>query len=182
MSTNSNYTADYFSKNIGRFSKFLQHLDAGPCHLLEIGCFEGRSTRWLLDHIAVHPESTVSCVDIYWQPLFLSNMKGQFKVNLHEGPSRAILPTLPRQHFDFIYVDGSHETIDVLEDAVLSFRLLKTGGILGFDDYRWKNKERGQKRNVPKPAIDAFRKIYKRKIDALTTFGSYQYWARKLSD
>lgn len=39
--------------------------------------------------------------------------------------------------FDFIYVDGLHLSQDVLYDALLSFDLLKVGGILIFDDYLW---------------------------------------------
>ena len=37
--------------------------------------------------------------------------------------------------FDIIYIDGNHEPEYVLEDAVLSFRKLKPGGIIIFDDY-----------------------------------------------
>jgi hypothetical protein len=33
--------------------------------------------------------------------------------------------------------DGSHRARDVLEDAVLSWPLLKVGGIMLFDDYLW---------------------------------------------
>ena len=38
---------------------------------------------------------------------------------------------------DFIYVDGSHQAHDVLCDAILSFKLLRVGGIVCFDDYLW---------------------------------------------
>eukprot|EP00633_Aureoumbra_lagunensis_P007093 CAMPEP_0197306962 /NCGR_PEP_ID=MMETSP0891-20130614/4347_1 /TAXON_ID=44058 ORGANISM="Aureoumbra lagunensis, Strain CCMP1510" /NCGR_SAMPLE_ID=MMETSP0891 /ASSEMBLY_ACC=CAM_ASM_000534 /LENGTH=396 /DNA_ID=CAMNT_0042789867 /DNA_START=60 /DNA_END=1247 /DNA_ORIENTATION=+ len=37
--------------------------------------------------------------------------------------------------FDFIYIDGDHSSSQVLTDAVLAFRLLRTGGIMAFDDY-----------------------------------------------
>ena len=37
--------------------------------------------------------------------------------------------------FDFIYVDGSHDKRDVLLDALMSFRALKSGGFIIFDDY-----------------------------------------------
>ena len=52
---------------------------------------------------------------------------------------------------DFIYVDGSHESHQVLRDAVNAERALKPGGILAFDDYMWG----GAARNIPRPAIDA---------------------------
>lgn len=36
--------------------------------------------------------------------------------------------------FDLIYVDASHVAIDVLQDAVVCWRLLEVEGILIFDD------------------------------------------------
>ena len=39
--------------------------------------------------------------------------------------------------FDFIYVDASHNPENVIFDAVNSFRYLKTGGVMIFDDYAW---------------------------------------------
>ena len=52
-------------------------------------------------------------------------------------PSQVVLRRLPLETYDIIYIDGSHATSDVLEDAVLSYRLLKPGGLLIFDDYHW---------------------------------------------
>jgi hypothetical protein len=46
----------------------------------------------------------------------------------------------------------------VLEDAVLSFHLIKSGGIIIFDDYKWgKDLEII---NRPQASIDAFLTIY----------------------
>jgi len=53
------------------------------------------------------------------------------------GRSDAMLRDLPHDHFDYISIDGSHEAADVLSDAVLSWPLLKTGGLICFDDYEW---------------------------------------------
>jgi predicted O-methyltransferase YrrM len=39
--------------------------------------------------------------------------------------------------FDFIYVDADHTTVGVLLDGELSWPLLKSGGIMAFDDYTW---------------------------------------------
>ena len=36
--------------------------------------------------------------------------------------------------YDFIYVDGSHNGEDVIVDAIESFKILKTNGIMIFDD------------------------------------------------
>jgi predicted O-methyltransferase YrrM len=61
--------------------------------------------------------------------------------------------------YDFIYIDGSHKAADVLEDAVLSFRLLKVGGLLIFDDYAWNGGGPTEFDN-PRRGIDAFYHAY----------------------
>ena len=58
------------------------------------------------------------------------------------------------EYFDFIYVDGSHETTDTLCDLVLSMRMLKKGGMMIVDDYLWYIDAQDNFR--PKLAIDAF--------------------------
>jgi predicted O-methyltransferase YrrM len=85
--------------------------------------------------------------------------------------------------FDFIYVDGSHQAPDVLCDAVMSFRLLRPGGIIAFDDYLWQEPlpYGADPIRSPKIAIDAFTNIYCRKITVLSMH-LYQLYVRKLSD
>lgn len=91
-------------------------------------------------------------------------------VNLirHKGYSDKILSSLltaSQDNFDFIYIDRSHEAPDVLCDATLSFRLLRVGGVLGFDDYLW-----GMHDILlsPKIAIDSFVNIYSKKINIIS--------------
>ncbi len=45
------------------------------------------------------------------------------------------LHKLPGEPFDFIHIDGCHDTEYVLHDAVISLFSLKPGGILLFHDY-----------------------------------------------
>lgn len=113
----------------------------------------------------------------------------EFPIDLHKhkGKSRDILPTLLaggyRSYFDLVYIDGSHQAADVLFDAVLCFDLLKKDGVLIFDDYLWQMEERGAEDhyNLPKPAIDAFVNIYRRKLDLLSA-PLYQFYVQKLAD
>jgi Methyltransferase domain len=81
-------------------------------------------------------------------------------VATHEEGDKAPLALrhLPLSYYDFVYIDGSHRAVDVLEDAVLAWRLIKQGGILTFDDYRWEGAF--DYTNCPKIAIDAFLEIY----------------------
>lgn len=99
-------------------------------------------------------------------------------MTFHQGSSTKVLRTFEFEEFDFIYIDGSHNAIDVLEDAVLSFRLLKNNGIIAFDDYLW-NDEQYSDGTYPKLAIDAFISIYDHKIKLL--YKEYQVWIQKIS-
>ncbi len=42
-----------------------------------------------------------------------------------------------KSQYDFIYIDADHTTVGVLLDAELSWPLLKSGGIMAFDDLTW---------------------------------------------
>lgn len=172
------FSVHWFSENRWQFENHVLHLAGTPCRILEIGCYEGEGTCWLLENVATHADARITCADICeWAP-FWSNIRaseGQQKVELKLGASRDTLPHFPHNFFDFIFIDGSHLAIDVLEDAVLSFRLAKVGAIIGFDDYLWKL---GPDR--PKAPVDAFLAIYKPKIEVLAK--NYQVWIRKIAE
>jgi Methyltransferase domain len=176
------FTADWFSGNNPSFWKHLKALQGTACSILEIGCFEGRASTWLLQNIATSPDSHLLCLDCNDQPLFAANIRqagGEKRTEFRRGISRETLRTLPFASCDFIYIDGSHGSTDVLEDAVQSFRLAKPGAIIAFDDYLWNDPQHNQE-GVPKPAIDAFLTLYAQKIQLLES--GYQVWLRKLTD
>ena len=72
-----------------------------------------------------------------------------------------------------IYIDCAHEGMNVIEDAILSYRLLKCGGILVFDDYEWTSEKRTI---MPKRAIDAFLAIY---VQTTVLHKGWQVFVRK---
>lgn len=184
---------------------------ADPTRILEIGSYEGRSACYLIDTLASRKSIELHCVDTWaggiehkeWgvdmsavESRFhhntgLSIQRAANKVDLHchKGCSDAMLSKLlaegKRGYFDFIYVDGSHMAPDVLCDAVLSFRLLRCGGLLGFDDYTWsqdpQHPEHTDPIRCPKPAIDAFVNNYIRKLRILNE-PLYQLYVEKVSD
>ena len=130
-------------------SKFMYR----PITYLEIGAFYGASLMFVANSYGAHPESKLHCIDPWEDYGDYSEYKGQInnvhetfvsnleksghksKVTIHRGYSNTELPKLTDETFDIIYVDGNHEAEFVLEDAVLSFRKLKQGGIMIFDDY-----------------------------------------------
>jgi hypothetical protein len=161
------FTADWFTGNIASFWKHLQALQGTPCSILEIGCFEGRASTWLLQNIATSPDSRLLCLDCDDQPLLWPNIKqtgGEKRTEFRRGISREILRTLSFASYDLIYIDGGHSTVDVLEDAIPSFRLARPGAIIAFDDYLWDDPQHNQ-HGVPKPAIDTSLALYASKIE-----------------
>jgi hypothetical protein len=155
----------------------------GLCYL-EIGVFEGRSMTWMLENILTDPTSSAVAIDP-----FLDDSEHRYRVNLCAsgeesrvttivGYSQVELRKLPLDSFDIIYVDGSHVAGNVLEDAVLSLRLLKEGGTIIFDDYRWTGWQKVvTPENTPRPAVDIFYAIYGSQLDVV--HNGYQAIFRK---
>lgn len=79
------------------------------------------------------------------------------------------------KNFDFIYVDGSHEKTQVSKDAENSFAILKSKGILAFDDYLWGSELEAS--TGPRAAIDDFIEAHHDELTILEK--GYQVWIRK---
>lgn len=166
---------DTVAKN--NFGTYLQKFKGGSdLRFLEIGCFEGKATLWLLENILTDQSSKVVCVDTfqgeeYYRSvgiyidnvfnIFLENIdKYKDKVIVLKGKSQEVLrrEDMRGPIFDFIYIDGSHKAPNVLEDAILGWRLLKKNGIMIFDDYYWQYP--GDTALSPKIAIDYFLTVF----------------------
>jgi predicted O-methyltransferase YrrM len=186
------FTVDWFSHNIPSWDIYLNNFKNKPnLNFLEIGSFQGRSTVWLLENILTDENSSITCIDtfegsiehhIYSKnelinlfDIFLHNVSTfKNKINIIRGKSQEVLKLL-NESFDFIYIDGDHTAVSVIEDAILSFSLLKKGGIMIFDDYEWL--VMNNYIDNPKPAIDAFLEIYANKITLL--YKDYQVIIKK---
>lgn len=175
------FTADWHSHNIPLWREILAEYKYRPdVRALEIGSFEGRSTIWLLENVLTHPTARIDCIDTFegspehtrmgvntdnLVDRFLSNTEPYTrKIRCFRGRSQSILRLADFgpyevESYDFIYIDGSHRAADVLEDAVLSFRLLKVGGLMIFDDYAWNGGGPTEFDNV-KRGVDAFYYAY----------------------
>jgi len=181
-----------------------------PQRILEIGSFEGASTCYLIEKNDWTPSLEIYCVDTWTGGIEHQNnrfdmavVEERFKHNIEvakksssqncdlmvlKGKSDKQLANLiamgMENSFDLIYIDGSHQAPDVLMDALLSFKLVRPGGYLFFDDYLWsENLAYGQDPiRSPKFAIDCFTNTFCRQIQILRGLPIYQLYIQKTSD
>lgn len=190
------YSVDWFSHNIPTWDKIFtdkQIKGKDSLKFLEIGCFEGRATNYLLENILTGNGCEIHVVDTFQGSLNESGMnwdssyeftdlyktfsnnisKHKDRVFIHAGESGKILKKdFEDNSFDFIYIDGSHTAPDVLQDAILCHPLLKVGGIVIFDDLGWKDPNNPHPTNSPEMGITFFYNAYSLKYDFL--FQGYQ--------
>lgn len=162
----------------------------GTCNLcLEIGCFEGKTTKWICDNIlekgndarviAVDP-----LLDVYIEgdneykyfkeqyQRFLRNTRG-LPVELKRGLSKDELPKLNALRFDMIYIDGNHYSPWPYFDGCWAFAICKIGGHIIFDDYNiWKQDT--------KDSIDKFLNEYSGFYEVVKS--NYQIMIKKIAN
>jgi len=163
------FSQDWFSNRIPQWKQWFAPFKDKPVKGMEIGVFEGRSSLWLLDNILTHFDARLFAVDTFMggddqikAGLDLGQLRKTFennisaysdKVRIYGESSQTALPKLTG-NFDFIYIDGSHLAADVFIDIAQSWRLLRVGGMMLFDDYAWRLEN--EPFNCPYPAINAF--------------------------
>lgn len=181
------FSRDWFTKNLIIWIPLLDEYK--PTRILEIGAFEGLSTIFLIDKCTTYGNTEIYTVDT-WEggvehanldfniiedrfdnnvqlaaktmaknPVSVSKAKGTSLVEL----SKMVAVGIPK--FDLVYVDGSHLAPDVLVDAVLSFNLLRVGGLMIFDDYHSPNPMTPE---FPMLGIESFLATYKDKVQKIT--------------
>jgi beta-1,4-mannosyl-glycoprotein beta-1,4-N-acetylglucosaminyltransferase len=184
-STNKNpkqytFTNNWFEKQRPIVDKILTTVldSTKSIRILEIGCYEGRSTVHYIDNHLSHSNSTIVSIDPFstedltspvtntTKEIFENNIKlSKFpnKSKIVVGYSQDVLAHFicERKVFDYIVVDGSHLSKDSLLDACMSFQLLAPNGVMFFDDYLGGNDDRDTNINYPKFGIDSFLKSYK---------------------
>ncbi|MBW4464193.1 MAG: tetratricopeptide repeat protein [Pegethrix bostrychoides GSE-TBD4-15B] len=172
------FAHDWFTHNIPVWTEHLQRFVNLPVNALEIGSFEGMSSCWLLDYILTHPEAKLTCIDLYFQESFGLNIAktgSPEKIIKIAAESHQTLASLESQAYDLIYIDGNHLADHAQQDAHLSWRLLKPGGLLIFDDYEWSDANYpGQETKI---GIDAFMATVQSEVEVLHR--AYQLIVRK---
>jgi len=168
-----------------------------PINYLEIGVHAGVNALSVARLYANHADSKMWCVDpwAYYDEYrefkgkqeqiydtFCRNMANfglTDKVTAVRGFSSEKIPEFDKDFFDIIYIDGNHDPEYALEDAVLSFRKLKVGGLMIFDDYGFDGPDGTCK------GIDGFLSGYHKRVQLIhkkwTGWGLAQVFIRKVS-
>ncbi len=151
-----------FTRRLHRnFKHFVHEFKDKPIKYLEIGVFLGNTSEWIINNVLTHPDSRYYGIDPWvwfkpmrrrfpteeiWKTKMLDVIdvlreKYKGKAEFIRGYSQDVLRSHeflqqhPNNSFDLIYIDGHHTIQSVLRDYVLSWPLLKIGGVMIFDDY-----------------------------------------------
>lgn len=180
-----NFTEDWFTHDIPNFELCMDRLDKREL-FMEIGCYEGRATCWLLQH-GLADDGEIMCIDPYSaegfdqvEARFRANTgevkKAQQTVELIKNTSYFALSWVAGDTlgdldvFDFIYVDGHHAPSSVLTDACMAWPFLRSGGIMLFDDYQYPHEP-------TKVGIDAFLAAFEGQYEII--INNYQLGVQK---
>lgn len=167
------------------WDKYLAQFIGKKINIMEIGVYKGDATTWFLKNIMTNPDSRIVAVDTfggspeYGSTIDFTKIEKKFYENIKKTgrenqvivmkmySSQALINLLHTMdmNFDIIFIDASHEAKDVLSDNVLAWGLLKPGGVLINDDYKWDKLNKNYFR--PKIAIDSFISSFKPEINIL---------------
>jgi len=180
-----NWTVDCPTGSKQPFVDILKQIPVDS-NILEIGTFTGTSIIKMLELVpmatatVIDPwENYVETVGEFRSPtenmdstfeIFHKNVKSKGMTDrievIRKQSVDGLLELFARSaQFDFIYIDGSHRCMDVFLDAELSWRLLRKGGILGFDDLHF---NQSVVLESPWEAIQYFLKKYSDQIRVLS--------------
>ena len=197
--TEYQFTKDWFNWAPEVWTQLIPLLpgEPGTRSFLEIGSFEGRSSVWIIENMMTEGDY-LACVDT-WQggeehgEEDMGSVEKRFEYNRSLATAKrkvtvtgvkaksieylgeVLMEGDDKITFDFIYIDGSHIAKDVLTDACMAWPLLKSKGLMVFDDYMW-----GNPRDIlhrPKPAIDAFCNLFAEEAEIIHV--GYQLVVRK---
>lgn len=152
------FTQDIFSYRLKTWSETLAAIANKPTQALEVGCYQGMSSCWMLDKILTNESSTLICFDNRFEQYFRENItKSGFesKVTCQEGNVQELLANCTANSFDLINLQDRKKLSDyVAKNTELAWKLLKSGGLMIFNSYGWRNPKNPQQN--PKAGIDSF--------------------------
>ena len=127
--------------------------------VLEIGSYEGQSTCFLIELLGRETGNAITCIDTWRVSFEHSNVDFSKVEQRFDANTKLALETVPFEvtltknkscssralaemivtgvSFDLTYIDGSHHSMDVLSDIVMSSHILADNGLIICDDNLW---------------------------------------------
>jgi hypothetical protein len=174
-----------------------------PSTFIEVGCFEGVTTCWVADTIGLHnKEFKVYAIDPHTtlnnnhafdfdliKNTFLYNKKlcaGNIEY-INKYSYEGLIDLIKQKEVaELIFIDGDHSSAAVLEDMILSWRLLPIGGVMLCDDsIGWKLIDGSGSSPVqmsPRMGIEMFIQANWHKIELIPLPDSFQTAFKKIKE
>ncbi len=142
------FTTDWFSKNAQTWMRLLAPVRDKPLDILEVGCFEGRSSLFFLNYF---PACRLTAVDNFcdgknekWK-----GVERRFDQNIATFGDRVTVIKLEaatalsrlatqKKAFDIVYLDAGKQREWVFALSSLAWPLARVGGHVIWDDLDWK--------------------------------------------
>jgi len=153
-------------------------------NILEIGVYEGDSTKWFLTNVMGNKDSLLYAVDTFdrspdFSNINLKKIKKQFITNIkstkkeqqvklmetYSYDALVELSTIKNIRFDIVFIETSDQAIHLISDAVLAWNMLNTGGIMIFGNYS--NNLLINELSKPLIAVNSFIEIMKPTLNIL---------------
>lgn len=186
----------FISSAQNNFEMYLaEFADKPNLRFLQLGVFNGDASAWMLDNILTDPTSKLVDVDTWsgspeegvhnlmnfekvWKN-YLDKVKDYDNVSHFRTDTNHFFNAWDSNEnwwFDFIYIDANHTASNVIDDAILSWQHLNSGGIMAFDDYIWHHPDGDL--FTPKPSINFFLWVKQGQLELMEA--NNQVWIRKI--
>ena len=174
------------------FEKYLNiYKDKENLNFLQIGVYKGDASVWLVENVLTKSTSTLTDIDTWlgsnepihkafnWdniENIYDNKIKNYKNIIKNKIDSTTFFKKRNNNIYDFIYVDSDNNPLAVYNDCFNSWKLLKNGGVMAINDYRW-IPESGDLFQSPMVGIDLFLNDINNKYELVEK--SYQVWIKK---
>ena len=197
------FTQDWFSHNVAHLENAIKNEfpSKSNIELLELGTFEGLSTVWFVERIPqilknclinitsvddfrkdIKPLNGINMTNIRQNALknikLANTINSPNKISFVQNSTNNFFRSNSLE-FDIVYIDGDHSSRQTIFDAMNAFEVLRSDGIIIFDDYLGGNGDYANLDVSPKFAIDTFVLLYSKQIKII--FQGYQLIVKKIS-
>jgi predicted O-methyltransferase YrrM len=128
----------------GRLLSFLSKM-MQPKRILEVGTFTGYATLCLAEGLTEDGIIHTIEVNRELEEMLYSHFKStnvENKIKLHFGEAEAIIPQLPEDNFDMVFIDADKKNNYTYFQIV--FNKVRQGGLIIIDNVLWKGKVYGE--------------------------------------